>query len=88
MGHSCGNCCCPENYGGECYSGGCEANPRVLTCAHCGNEFKATEGYGEHGYDDVDFCSERCFEAWLENQSLEGLDEEEEGAPSFDGSGK
>lgn len=79
---------CVENYNGQCYGGGCKANPLVFTCSHCGNRFNAGEGYGEHGYDDVDFCSERCFEAWLENQSLEGLEGEDGAMSSVDGSGK
>ena len=87
MWHPCVENSCVENYGGQCYGGGCRANPMRLTCAHCGNTFNAP-GYGDHGYDDVDFCSERCFEAWLENQSLEGLDDDEEGSPSSDGSGR
>ena len=57
-------------------------------CAHCGEVFYG-DGYINHDYSE-DFCSERCFEAWLENQSLEGLDEDEddEPMPSADGSGR
>lgn len=57
-------------------------------CAHCGEVFYG-EGYIHHDREE-DFCSERCFEAWMENQSLEGLDEEDEDdpMPSADGSGR
>lgn len=57
-------------------------------CAHCGEVFYG-EGFESHDYD-ADFCSEWCFEAWLENQSLEGLGEEDDGEPmpSEDGSGR
>lgn len=27
MNHPCGNCCCPENVGGQCFGGGCRQNP-------------------------------------------------------------
>jgi len=27
MNHPCGNYCCCENVGGQCFGGGCNANP-------------------------------------------------------------
>ncbi len=57
-------------------------------CAHCGGVFY-DEGYTDFlGDYDEDFCSEGCFEAWLENQNLEGLEHDGDGpVPSADGSG-